>query len=135
VIIISVVEHVADFLVLNSYGTLGTDLFCYTWGSSYNNAIMVTSTSGLDPDRFLDQTTNRVVHTFVNILVRNSSMKDGLEIAEDLIELFEKNICSYFIDNKPRRDEVIYVGKEETTHGTFYLFGIDLRVISVKNNL
>ncbi len=135
IIIKSAVEMVGDFLVAQGKGTLGTDLFLYEWGNSINDSILVTSTDGEASNKLLDQTTNRLVTTFVNILIRAFELEDALETAKDLINMFEKNTSSYFVSNEPRRDEPIYVGKDSTPNGNIYLFGIDLRVISVQNNL
>ena len=133
-IIISLVEDVADWLVLKGKGTLGTNLFCYDWGNGYNDGIMVTSTGGNSPDRFIDGDNNRINYTFINILVRNDDMATGLSKAEEILSLFEKNTITNFISNKPRRDEVIYVGPESTTNGLIHYFGIDILVKNVSSN-
>lgn len=133
-IIISTVELIADYLVTQSKGTLGTDLFCYKW-SNNNNGILVTTTGGMNPDRFLDGNNNRISYTFINILIRSMDMETALHESEELIDLFEKNIVTGCIRNKPRRDEPIFVGQESTENGLVNYFGLDLIVLEVKHNL
>ena len=127
-------ESVADYLVSQSKGTLGTSLFCYMWGGGVVDGILINSTGGNTPDRFIDCDNSRINYTFINILVRNDDMGTGLDNAESILSLFEKNTISGFISNKPRRDEVIFVGPEKTSLGTIYYFGIDILVKSVKSN-
>ena len=133
-IIISLVESVADWLVTKGEGTLGTNLFCYRWGDGCNDGVLVTSTGGNNPERFIDGDVSRINKTFINILVRNDDMITGLAKAEEILSLFEKNTVTNCISNKPRRDEVIYVGNESTTMGIIHYFGIDLLVQQVKSN-
>lgn len=133
-IIISLVEDIADYLVSEGKGTLGTSLFCYRWGGGVVDGVLVTSTGGNTPDRFIDGDNSRINYTFINILVRNDDLGIGLDNAEAILSLFEKNTVSGMVSNKPRRDEVIFVGEEKTTTGTLYYFGIDLLVRNVKSN-
>ena len=133
-IIISLVENVADWLVTKGEGTLGTNLFCYRWGDGCADSVLVTSTGGNNPERFIDGDVSRINKTFINILVRNDDMITGLAKAEEILSLFEKNTVTNCISNKPRRDEVIYVGNESTTMGIIHYFGIDLLVQQVKSN-
>ena len=134
VIIISLVEDVADWLVTEGEGTLGTNLFCYRWGDGYANGVLVTSTGGNNPERFIDGDVSRINKTFINILVRNDDMANGLSKAEEILSLFEKNTVTNCISNKPRRDEVIYVGNESTTTGLIHYFGIDVLIQQIKSN-
>ena len=134
VVIISLVESVADWLVTKGEGTLGTNLFCYRWGDGYADGVLVTSTGGNNPDRFIDGDISRINYTFINILVRNDDMVAGLSKAEEILSLFEKNVITNCVSNKPRRDEVIYVGNESTISGIIHYFGIDLLVRQVKSN-
>jgi len=89
----------------------------------------------MTPQRFIDSDNSRINKTFINLMIRNSSKAAALLIAEDLIELFEKNVITNCVSNKPRREEPIYIGEEKTTNGLVYLFGIDLMVRTVSNNL
>jgi hypothetical protein len=134
VVLISLVESVAAWLVTKSVGTLGTNLFCYRWGDGFADGVLVTSTGGNNPDRFIDGDVSRINYTFINILVRNDDMATGLSKAEEIRDLFEKNIVTNCVSNKPRRDEVIYVGPENTINGLIHYFGIDVLVKHVKSN-
>lgn len=134
VIIISTVLDVADFLEEKSIGMLSNDIFCFNWGSGYENGVLVTTTGGNEPERFIDSDKNRINETFINILVRNNDIEDGLILAEQIIDLFEKNTVNGMISNKPRRDEAILSFEEETTNGHLYYFCIDLNVKYVKSN-
>ena len=131
----SLVEIVSKFLEDQSKGIEGTNLFCYSFGEGVENGILVTSTGGISPQRFIDGDNRRINQTFINIMIRDSSKSAALLIAEDLIKLFEKNTITNCVSNKPRREEPIYIGEEKTINGLIYLFGIDLMIRTVSNNL
>lgn len=135
VIIITTIEIIADFLQTQNKGTIGTDIFCYRWGGGANDAILVTSTGGLNPERFIDGDVSRICETFINILVRNNDFETGLSLTEDLLKLFEDNLINGLTKNKPKHDEPKFVYEEDTTTGKIYYFGIDLNAQYVKTNI
>lgn len=129
-IIISAVDLVYDFLIYKNY----LNVICYDIGVSSTDIIFITSTGG-NTIRFIDGDNCRINETYINIVIRNSDLKTAKDLGEELISLFEKNTIESCISNKPIKNDPIYIGKEETTTGNFYLFGIDLIVkYSSSNN-
>lgn len=130
----STVEEVADWLETQNMGIVGTSIFCYSWGMGVENGVLVGSTGGLAPDRFIDGDRNRIVYPFINILVRDEDTATALSNAESIIELFEKNTISEYISNKPRRDEPRFIMEEKTSKGSLFYFGLDINIQQVKTN-
>ena len=78
-------EDLQDFLELNEIGTTSEDLFIGKLQSEPDDQIAIFLTSGLPPDK--DQPIRKPT---VQILVRNTDAKTGLEKAEAIFALLHQ---------------------------------------------
>jgi len=111
----------------------GYVVYRFSWGGSLES-VLVTSTGGLQPERFIDQDTNRICTTFINIMVRSQDMQTGLNKIKAIYDYLEANVINGMISNKPKWPEPRFLFSENTELGTVYYFGFDANALFVESN-